>query len=102
MYPIFPKYTYLVSYYLLHLFHPRLAILPILPAMAAQLSARQQTDLYATLVYLSIFVTNVNVHNMNRHKSMLDYLQRRDSQKDHLREEALDLVFIPPLCRLTT
>ena len=74
MYPIPPKYTYLVSYYLFHLFHPRLAILPILPAMAAQLSARQQTDLYATLVYLSIFVTNVNVHKMNRHKSTLDYL----------------------------
>ena len=66
--------------------------------MAAQLSARQQTDLYATPVYLSVFVTNVNVHNMNRHKSMLDYLHTAGFTKtyDQLREEAPDLVFIPP------
>ena len=81
-----------------HLFHPCLAVLLILPAMAAQLLIRQQTDLYATLIYLSVFVTNVNDHDMNRHKSMLDYLHTAGFTKtyDQLRAEAPILVFIPP------
>jgi hypothetical protein len=64
--------------------------------MAAQLSARQQTDLYT--LYPSVFVANVNVHDMYRHKSMLDYLHTAGFTKtyDQLREEAPDLVFIPP------
>ena len=67
-----------------YIFHPRLAVLPILRAMAAQRSTlNSPTNRSVRATYLSVFVTNINVHDMNRHKSMLDYLHstRRDSQK---------------------